>query len=263
VFWVHPPYLREPIDVVLQFVGATPVFGGAVLAGLIGALTLTAARRRATGVPPCTSMNTTSVAVLLIWGAVPVFGPWIWSYIDVPILIPRIAIAALAPLLIGLAAAVVAIRPRAVSVGVGSALVLAFALQSWNYTHRLTKEDWRGVAALVQNEARAGDLLLLHEGTRRVGLEYYLRHPVAEIAGFPDHRFRAGETVIPSELDTLRARVAPYRRVWLITAHSHDPHGLIAHTLGEQFRQERRRRFRQIEVILFSRRERPEPVAAR
>jgi hypothetical protein len=42
--------------------------------------------------------------------------------------------------------------------------------------------------------------------------------------------------------------------VWLIAAHSHDPHRLIERTLGEQFTLERRREFRQIEVMLFSRR---------
>lgn len=250
-FWVQPPYLSEPLDVIMEIAGVPRALQLPMLAAVAGALMFAVLfRRTALAHVPVRGVT---LGILLIWGAVPVLAPWIWSYIDVPILIPRVAIASLAPLLIALACAIDAVRPRWFSTAAGIALVLACAVQSWSYTHRLTKEDWRGVAALIEADARPGDLLLLHEASRRVGLEYYLRCPIADIAGFPDHRFRAGETVVPSELGELRERVAGALRVWLITAHGHDPHRLIAGTLAERFTLQRHYAYRQIGVTLFAR----------
>jgi hypothetical protein len=195
----------------------------------------------------------TILGVLLIWGAVPVLAPWIWSYVGLPILIPRIAIATLAPLMIVAAFGLDAIQPRWASAFCGVVLLSAFGVQSWAYTHRLTKEDWRSVASVINAAAEPGDLVLFHEASRRKGLDYYLRQPIADIAGFPTRRFRAGETIESAELDGLTDIVQPYRRIWLVLANSRDRDGLIERRLEQMFVLRQATEYRQVKVRLFTR----------
>jgi mannosyltransferase len=252
-FWIVPPYLSEPLDILIDLTGSRLLFLAVALAAVVGLLRLAAFREAGTSGQATSWQPATILGLLLIWGAVPVLAPWIWSYIGVPILIPRIAIATLAPLIIVAAFGVEAIRPRWASAALGLMLIFAFGAQSWDYTHRLTKEDWRSAAAAIKRAAQPGDLLLFHQASRRTGVDYYLPQPAAAIAGFPSRRFRADETIDPAELDALADVVRPYRRVWLVLANSRDPHRLIERTLKQTFALRQSEEYRHVELRLFTR----------
>lgn len=250
-FWIPRPYLTAPLDIFVTLTGST--WFAIVIASLVVVGILWRPRPGA-AVAQSLAWPAASVSlILLIWGIVPVLAPWVWSYIGAPILLPRIVIASLAPLLILAAIGVNAIRPQWAGVAAGVVLVCTQAVTSWNYTQRLTKEDWRSASAFVSRAHEPGDLLLFHQAHRWKGLDYYMREPAAVIAGFPARRFRENDTVRAEEVAQLDAIVAPHTRVWLISAISRDPERLIDKRLEQHFDVLEEREFRQLRIRLFAR----------
>jgi hypothetical protein len=94
-------------------------------------------------------------------------------------------------------------------------------------------------------------LLLFHEGSRRKGFDYYVRDPVSRIAGFPDHRFTAGQTVQADELPQLDRLTEGHQRIWLVLASSNDPEQLIEHALSATRLETDRRDFNRLTVVRF------------
>jgi mannosyltransferase len=246
VFWVPPPYLSQPLDVLAHLAGSYKLLVALLALAGVGCVALIR------GVQPMTTgiRGTAALLVLVIWGGVPLLAPWLASYVSVPIFLPRITIACLAPLVIGAALGLRCMRlPWAIT---GGALVLAMSGQmAWQHTHQLRKENWRALAAYVKPQLRSGDLLLFHEGSRRKGFDYYVRDPVSRIAGFPDHRFTAGQTVQADELPQLDRLTEGHQRIWLVLASSNDPEQLIEHALSATRLETDRRDFNRLTVVRF------------
>jgi hypothetical protein len=136
----------------------------------------------------------------------------------------------------------------------GGALALAMSGQmAWQHTHQLRKENWRALTAYVKSQLRSGDLVLFHEGSRRSGFDYYVRDPASKIAGFPDHRFTAGQTVRPDELPQLNRLAEGHQRIWLVLASSNDPEHLIEQALSATLSETDRRDFHRLTVVRFDR----------
>jgi hypothetical protein len=248
-FWIPRPHLSAPVDILIALSGSTSLALGLVAAAAVGLLRL--ALRAADGQSGAAAES--SLIVLVVGGIVPVAAPWILSYVTEPILLPRIAIASLASLLVLVAFGIDAIKPRWASVAAAAVLIVGQGGEAWSYTQRLTKEDWRSTAAYVAAAAQPGDLLLFHQAHRRKGLDYYLPNPVAAVAGFPARRFRADETLQPDDLDDLQRLVAPHKRVWLVMSNGRDPEHLIDRTLRKTFTLHESKQWRQIHVNVYAR----------
>lgn len=242
MFWVSRPLLTQPIDVL------TTLAGSFLLLLVFLAIATAAFLPGFQGSPSgAKRLPATAIAVILLfWGGAPLLMPWVASFVSVPIFIPRVTIAALAPMLVAVAFGLAAVRPAVANV-VAAIILLMSAQLAWGYTHRLTKEDWRSVAAYLQQSSKPKELLLFHDYNRRKGLFYYVPRPAADVAGFPPH----SRTVNASELPELDRLVEGRRRIWLVLASSNDPDRLIEQRLSTKFSLGERRDFRRVTVERF------------
>jgi len=242
VFWIGPPYLSQPLDILAALAGSFPVLVALLALACIGLVELIRRPRAITVALPPIAVS----LVVIVWCAIPLLVPWLASYISFPIFIPRIAIAALAPLLIAAAIGLAALRPP-IAMMAGAVVLVMCGRLAWQYTHALSKDDWRGVAAYIAQQTKPGELLLFHESNRRKGLRYYLPNPAADIAGFPDHV----KTVQPTDIARLEPLVDGRPRVWLVLASSNDPKHLIEQALSTRFAMIDRREYRHVTVERF------------
>jgi hypothetical protein len=243
VFWISPPYLSQPIDILAQLAGSFLLL---VILLALACIGFAAVVRN----PQTTQTGVAGLFVLLIWGSVPLLIPWLASYVSVPILIPRVAIACLAPLYIAAAFGLAALRPYMAIIPAAAVLLISGHLV-WQHINTLSKENWRSLVTEITPQLAPDDLLLFHESSRRKGFQYYMPSPRSELAGFPERRFAAGETLQPSELQALQRIVEGRRRVWLVLSSSNDPNGLIQQALSRNFTMMRRREYRRLAVEEF------------
>jgi hypothetical protein len=166
--------------------------------------------------------------------------------VSVPILIPRVTIAAVAPLSIAAAMGLGALRPSIANL-VGAIVFVMLGYVAWQYTHTLTKEDWRHVASDIASQAETTDLIVVNHH-RSLGLLYYLPNPPAAFTEFPLHSrvVRASDVL---QLDTL---VHNRRRIWLVLGSNHDdPTHLVEQALSKNFAMADRREYKGVTVKIF------------
>jgi hypothetical protein len=248
VFWIPPTYLSAPLDVLVAFAGSWPLFAMFFVAAAAGAIALW----HDTNASNAHSWPRRGVlGFILLWGAGPLLLPWLFSVVDVPIFIPRVAIAALAPMLILTAFGLSAIRPRWLRQAFGAGLVVLAALSDWSMTHRVRNEDWRNATRAIETAKGPDDLLLFHEANHRAGFDYYATRRATHLAGFPSRRIAFGESVRRDELDQLDRLVTPFTRVWLILCNSRDPDHLIEATLERRLHLAAEWRFFNVTVLLY------------
>jgi 4-amino-4-deoxy-L-arabinose transferase-like glycosyltransferase len=104
------------------------------------------------------------------------------------------------------------------------------------------KEPWRDVVAAIEAAARPGDIVLLAPPWTTVPFDYY------------DHGRLPRTGVTPADLPTLPARLAPYRRAWLVLAEDRvsDPQGQVPRRLATDYPLRASRAYYQIQVQLFA-----------
>jgi hypothetical protein len=104
------------------------------------------------------------------------------------------------------------------------------------------KEPWREVVAAVQAAAQPGDVVLLAPAWTMVPFDYYAT----------GHLPRLGVT--PTDLPALAARLAPYRRAWLILGEDRviDPDGQVPRWIASHYPHQRTQAYYQIQVELFT-----------
>jgi mannosyltransferase len=130
------------------------------------------------------------------------------------------------------------------------ALAIVLALSAWSVLsfYRSSTEDWRGMLAGLQHEARPGDLVLAFPNEVQMPVAYYMKAGPAVTylpAPFPArglarrYTSNAGAPNIAQEdIPRLRALLWGRQRVWLIErrADLYDPAGLVVKELGSDFR---------------------------
>jgi mannosyltransferase len=139
-----------------------------------------------------------------------------------------------------------------------------------NYFAYFDKEDWRGAAAFVAEEADAGDLLLFHASWVQIPFDYYFTRVEGEVVdgdivapgvvahGLPVDLFDGGELeppMTPADLPRLQRLTAAQDRVWLIYSHNWftDPTGLVLVALDEVFDLVSETRFIGVRVLRYER----------
>jgi mannosyltransferase len=146
-------------------------------------------------------------------------------------------------------------RLRLVSVALLCSL-WAFALSNQCFTPQ--KQDWRGVAAYIDQHGAGGDVIYVNASGGMLALDYYLRSafPVdayPSVFSVEDGGY-AGETATAANVDArLSALVRDHRRVWLIQVSPEiwDPKAYIPEWLEGHCRREPIPDFYALDVRLY------------
>jgi uncharacterized membrane protein len=133
-------------------------------------------------------------------------------------------------------------------------LAVVLALSAWSVRsfYLSNTEDWRGMLARLQHDARPGDLVLAFPNEVQMPVAYYMKAGPAVTylpAPFPApglarrYTGNAGApNIAPDDIPRLRALLWGRQRVWLIErrADLYDPGGLVVKELGSHFRLRRK-----------------------
>ena len=168
---------------------------------------------------------------LFIWLIVPIAVPLLISYVYAPIYIVRITIAASLPFYIlagsGLAMITNPVIRRQI-------LILLLVLGSANlliYYSETNKERWRETVDVLENDARADDLVLVHAGfCIENAINFYRQRADLDLRPFPSGRLE----ISPDDTSRLAKLITVFNRVWLIRSHSRDTTDLIPAVLHRQ-----------------------------
>jgi mannosyltransferase len=118
----------------------------------------------------------------------------------------------------------------AVGVGLTALAPAALALSAQYFDPTLARDDYRGLVAFIQAEARPSDVVVLSAPNQTEVFGYYYRGPLATV-GLPAQRpIDAQDTV--QRLERLRAA---YGRVWLVSwaMNEADPRGVISNWIAQ------------------------------
>ncbi|MCB8926166.1 MAG: ABC transporter permease [Ardenticatenaceae bacterium] len=183
--------------------------------------------------------DTAVAMLLLLWLGVPILVPFIASHLLAPLLIPRYTIAASLAFYLLVAVALLRLRWSSLRIGLLLFIALASLLGLSRYYGQIDKQQWREVAALIEQEGQAGDALLFHPG----GLKdsafgyYYQRDDMVQIP------FDLSTDIATSftgqyeakQLDNLAQEVAGFERVWLIQANNEVADGSLPEALASLY----------------------------
>jgi mannosyltransferase len=160
-------------------------------------------------------------ALLLLWMLVPVLVPFGLSQVGPAVYHTRYALAASLPLVLLAAQGLARLRPAALRLA-GGLLLIGISLTAIARDRETPrKEQWREAAALLDAEARPGDLALFDAG-------FCLRHVFSVYARRQDYETRPVEAGALDEPD----RLSQGRdRVWVVYSHRRDHEGRILEAL--------------------------------
>jgi hypothetical protein len=130
------------------------------------------------------------------------------------------------------------------------ALALVLALSAWEVRsfYRSHTEDWRGMLAQLQRDAKPNDLVLAFPNEVQMPVAYYMKGGLAVTylpAPFPAlglaRRYignAAAPSIAPADAARLRSLLPGHPRVWLIErrADLYDPDGLVTRALASRYR---------------------------
>jgi hypothetical protein len=186
---------------------------------------------------------------VLLWLGVPVVITVVTSLVVAPVIDQRYMTICIPPLALAAAAALGAVWPARLSIGV---LLLTLALDgvslTWYY-RRFEKENWRDATAYVLAHAAAGDRIVFYAPYTRIPFDLY-----RNLRDVPGSAPPQG----PVHGQSLAAAVGEFRngspRVWLVLSHVDSPAcaQAIVEDLGAQFAATGVRAFTHIDVQLFS-----------
>jgi hypothetical protein len=108
--------------------------------------------------------------------------------------------------------------------------LLGFSLNNYYFNPHFAKENWRGVAAHLQEEANPEDIILFHKSWLKTPFDYYYSGTTAQMA-LPDN-------LIPDkapEMKELKGSLSVHPAIWLIQAHTYHTGSYYRELLGQWF----------------------------
>lgn len=192
------------------------------------------------------------IILLSLWLFVPIVLPFLLSQVSSPIYRSRYTISASLAFYLFVAKGIKNLPNTLTKLIVTNVIVILSLVNLWEYYGKVHKEQWREVANYVEATAGSGDLILFHKGDSQQPFDYYSRRSDLLKRPFPE----GNKMVNKKTIKNLAPIIEDRNRVWLILAHSHDPRGLIVKTLGKSYGSAYCRKFREIRVYLYEKRER-------
>lgn len=213
VHWIPHPTPMTAVDTVTSWAGSSLLAGVyLVLAGTAFLPRRISSRIKLAGEGRGVSEAT---CILLLWIAGVAVVPFILSFIIQPIYMPKYAIPALTPFFILAAAGVQRLPSRFTWGIVAFTLVVSFTLLVPYYTETQNTE-WDEVTGRLDQDASAGEPVLIHSPAVWVLMEYYTDDPVYDLHVFP--RNNTSWAVTDARLDALEEQLQNERSVWLVLA---------------------------------------------
>ncbi|MFC1975638.1 glycosyltransferase family 39 protein [Chloroflexota bacterium] len=167
------------------------------------------------------------VFLLLLWVFIPVILPFIISKVVTPIYLTRYTIGASLALYLLVAKGINDINYKAVKLIAISLVIILSFVNIWQYYPAVNKAPWKDVVALVDANAKSGDLLLFNGLEEGNIFKIYSNRKDLIYESFPnDGSYRISQ----ENIKTLKPTVNDYDRVWFIRDRSENLN-LIKETL--------------------------------
>ncbi|MAT98007.1 MAG: hypothetical protein CL608_12750 [Anaerolineaceae bacterium] len=211
-----------------------------------------------TGVHAIWQDRTAVYLLLLLWLILPVIVPFVASRLIVPFLIPRYTIAASLGLYLLVAAALGHIRWPSLRYGLLVLIALTSLMGVSRYYAFVDKQQWREVAARLEDKGQAGDVIVFNPGgIRENAFAYYFgRNDMRQVP--LDLPFDLATSYTDEEqyrdLGEIDKLVADANRVWLVQANSNDTEGVVAQRLTALYETAEQFPLYGVELSLFANR---------
>ena len=182
------------------------------------------------------------IPVFILWAVLPVGIALLTSVVSTPIFRHRYLIGALPPLCLAAAYGFTRFAREWVGLAIVFAVCLAILVPSSVNHKRAQKQDWRGVAALLEQRLDPSDCVVIFRGYQVRGLSYY-------------YRKKLGCRILSNKLKTLDVGGIESRRVFAIVAggFASQKKKLAASFASEGWSLEKTFSFRKINVSLYVR----------
>ena len=250
--WLGKPSPKEAVDGVSELAGD----GGYLLLAAYGLLVLAGFIWRG----PADSWGTW---LTVLWFAVPVGGSLAISLFK-PLFLARYLIVAVPPLALLAGHGLTALRPVAVRVVAGIAVIALAAAGLYTWYFEANKEEWRPAARYVLLKSRPDDGIVLYAARMRRPFEYYVtlydRERDAPEPLYPPGRWgaRVAPTTPPLKPAALGRAASEVDRVWLVLSHAGTGTGArsavasIKGALSQGMHLESAREFHKVQVQLYA-----------
>lgn len=188
----------------------------------------------------------------LLWLAVPMALPFLYSVFRAPIFSSRYTLISSYPFYLLIAFGVSSLQTktvRCVLIGI-TLLVSARVLLPRYFYHN--NEEWRQATAYLESKAKPGHALLFHAPfCGNVGYAFYAERTDLSVLGFPRNG-KSGYVVTASNIEEIPQLLEGYTHIWLILSHSRDTQGLILEKMRKDYSQADHASFNGIEIYLFN-----------
>jgi hypothetical protein len=203
------------------------------------------------------SSNIKTLYWILIWLSIPIVLQFILSlfsslnlfpYTINPLYSTKYTIGASFAFYILTAKGILKITSKQVKTTIIGIFLIISLVNVLGYYTEVKKEQWRDVAADIENNAEPGDLLLFNAGfCQNIVFDYYSKRADLIKKPFPEETRSVNE----ENIKTLGPTLKGYHRVWVILSHSGDSEGRIISTISESYNESYHRTYVGIEVYLF------------
>ena len=126
------------------------------------------------------------IYLLLLWIAVPVIVPFVFSISFTPIMVSRYAIVASVGFYLLASAGMSVINKRPVLYAVAAVVILLSAAKLYIYYDGVEKHQWREAIREIESNAGSGDYIIVFPFYETVSAEYYLRRDDLRIVPLRD-----------------------------------------------------------------------------
>lgn len=243
-FWVRPSSLATLSTAYMRYAGSAWLLGVLALLGALGLLALW----REGGTSKREGRQ--HALLLVLWLTVPVLVPLLLSKVLQPFFVSRYGMAAALAGMVLAARGLVSLPGKAVPLGALGIVLLLSGAQLRQDFQTAQKEQWREAAAFIAQEARPGDVVLVHWGVTYTDVfAYYYDRPDVPARPFPANL----SNITEDAREELAATTVPYERVWLVLSHSRDRTDRLGAWLNETWEQDLASAFVGIEIQRYRR----------
>jgi mannosyltransferase len=186
------------------------------------------------------------LTLLLTWLLAPSFALFAISKLVAPIYLVRYVIISLPALYILVAVGIMSLGSRLLAVATLTAALALTVSPLAAYYEQTDKEQWREAAAMVQAQARPGDLVIIHADFCKKAFEHYFRRSDVERRPF---KYRGG-VIGEAEATQVFPLMEGHDRVWLVLNRGKD-RGLLRQAMAEKLSPRLHRGFYKIDVYLY------------
>ena len=186
--------------------------------------------------------------LLLLWIAVPIFVPFVMSYLIAPFYVVRSTVLAFGGVLVLAANGLTKIRNDHIRLALTAVLLLGTFTTTVAYYDVNTEENWQGIGTTIDAHAQTGDMVVLHPDWIDGFLDYYSDRQDITRLGFPDGHAKISN----HDLRMLRASMCGHERVWVIFAPNYGSQKTL-NTIDDSYTQKYHQSFGRIDVYRFHR----------